>query len=421
MCDTLVYSDKNATYLMKNCDREPGEFQPVVRLPAVYGDHTETVATTYLEIPQVANRFGVLLCKPAWGWGGEMGVNDRGVSIGYEAVFTDLIDKKGKSLLGLDLVRLGLERGRDARQALEQIIQLLERYGQGGPSGFRNKHMRHDNSFLIADPQEAWLLESAGNLWVSKRVEKFAAISNRLSIGTHYENCSKGIVGEDGRKPSFADAHNTWFTPFFCGALSRQERSHQALASLAGAKPAFSDLASILRGHYRQSNSMAWHDNRDLCMHAASYARPVQTCGSMMVRLAHTGQHDFFFTGTSAPCLSLFKPVAFGDTDFGVLTDAGTPVAQSLWFQHESIHRRCLFDKDLARELRADRDQVESCIFALIEGASQREVAYADANRLAAAWQENWYRRASAKPLPAWGLGQYRHFWRKQNHMDGIV
>ena len=49
----------------------------------------------------------MILSKPAWMWGAEMGANDAGVCIGNEAVFTKLNSEKDveEKLLGMDLLR----------------------------------------------------------------------------------------------------------------------------------------------------------------------------------------------------------------------------------------------------------------------------------------------------------------------------
>lgn len=48
------------------------------------------------------------------------------------------------------LVRLGLERSKNAKEAVEVITSLLEKYGQGGPCS-QNNDLFYHNSFLIAD------------------------------------------------------------------------------------------------------------------------------------------------------------------------------------------------------------------------------------------------------------------------------
>ena len=103
--------------------------------------------------------------RPYWLWGFEMGVNEWGVTIGNEAVLSrEPYEEAG--LIGMDLVRLGLERGRTADLAVRIIGNLVERYGQGGSceaSGFRTYH----NSFIVADPTSAWIVETMGHRWVA--------------------------------------------------------------------------------------------------------------------------------------------------------------------------------------------------------------------------------------------------------------
>lgn len=60
---------------------------------------------TYIEIEQVAHTYAVVLSKPAWLWGAEMGANEHQVCIGNEAVWGRESADSDEALLGMDLVR----------------------------------------------------------------------------------------------------------------------------------------------------------------------------------------------------------------------------------------------------------------------------------------------------------------------------
>ena len=122
MCDTMVAlvpaCAGGRTIFAKNSDREPDEAQNLVFIPRQAWPRGEKLKCTYISIPQAPATNAALLSQPFWMWGAEMGVNEHGVAIGNEAVFA----RGGKGdggLTGMDLVRLGLERGATAAQARE--------------------------------------------------------------------------------------------------------------------------------------------------------------------------------------------------------------------------------------------------------------------------------------------------------------
>ena len=393
MCDTQVLVGEGAVWFAKNSDREPSEPQPVVRLPAVRGDAAAAVRTTYIDVPQVPDRHAVLLSRPVWCWGAEMGVNEHGVAIGNEAIFSRRATRT-RALLGMDLVRLGLERAASAAEAVAVMTALLERHGQGGPAGFRDQRFCYDSSFLVADPREAFVLETAGREWQQRRIERCEAISNALTL--------------DG----FARRHDTRLVPHFARARERRELSLRYLRH-AGV-PSFGRLALHLRAHAEGNEDPRDGSNRDLCMHAAGFVRRHQTTGSMIARLA-PGQPTVLFTGTSAPCLSIFRPAGF-DGDFTVLTPPGKEVEAMVWRRHEFLHRRALADAELRHRLRATRDNIEAKVFAELEPLAPSAEALQRADRLAAAWHKVLW-----ESLPQRPAAKAPRFWSRVAQLDGII
>ena len=99
----------------KNSDRPPGE----VQIAWPFGRRASagcTLRTQYLSIGDTGAHAALLSC-PTWLWGAEHGVNEHGVAIGNERVSTTHDAAAATpALIGMDLVRLGLERARTARR-----------------------------------------------------------------------------------------------------------------------------------------------------------------------------------------------------------------------------------------------------------------------------------------------------------------
>ncbi|KAH9497720.1 Secernin-2 [Dermatophagoides farinae] len=200
-CDTFVVlptATANGQMIFgKNSDRPAGEVQEIVFNPRQRFENDCKQKCTYIEIDSIPETYSVILSKPVWMWGAEMGSNEHGVCIGNEAIWNRLInDEKdlNKKLLGMDLVRLGLERSRTALEAMDVITKLLKDHGQGGPCSNTQMDFFYHNGFLIADPNEAWIIETVDSEYVAEKVSgKYRNISNCLSIGTKIDRISDGM------------------------------------------------------------------------------------------------------------------------------------------------------------------------------------------------------------------------------------
>jgi len=192
--------------LAKNSDRAHFDCQPLMFHPRKRWPAGSEIDLGRVRIPQVQQTYANMGSSPYWCWGYEEGINEYGVAIGNEGIRTKVLVEdvaaskagKGPALgpTGMDLLRLGLERGKTAREALEAITTLLEKYGQFG-SGVptRNLDGAYHNSYIIADPKEAWVLETAGRDWVAKRFSKgTTSISNIVSLGSDYDLASSTLV-----------------------------------------------------------------------------------------------------------------------------------------------------------------------------------------------------------------------------------
>ncbi|XP_078726953.1 secernin-3 isoform X1 [Lampetra fluviatilis] len=285
----------------KNSDRPSDEVQEVVELPGAAHPPGTKLQCTYIEIEQAERTLPVVLSKPAWMWGAEMGANDRGVCVGNEAVWTnEPIDDK-EALLGMDLVRLALERGGTAREALDVITSLLARYGQGGNCMESTSSFTYHNSFLIADRSEAWVLETAGEYWAAEQVtEGTRNISNGLSIGSRV-SLEHPKLRSHARDAGWWDGRSSFG---FAGTYEegggsgggRFSAGKRLLAKHAGSLSA-QDMMSILRD--KESG---------ICAQGAFL-----TTGSMVSILPQSPALPciHFLTATPDPSRSIFKPFVF--------------------------------------------------------------------------------------------------------------
>lgn len=353
MCDTFVNIPSSTTASIifgKNSDREPNEAQQIVAYPKTIREQKK-VKATFIEVEHPKENFEVILSKPFQMFGAEMGVNEYGVVIGNEAVFTKMpFIKKNIGLTGMDLLRLSLEVSKMAIEATHHIIYYLEKYGQDACGGYMDKSFYYHNSFIVADKNEAYVLETAGKHWIYEKVQGYRAISNGLSIEENYAEISKNAIEYAHKKSwikkkenfNWKKAYSQWLMPKFAACEYRRSSSEQQ----GNNNKEFSvrHAFDILRTHNAETFSTKNASTKSICMHAAGLLCPHQSVGSMVVELRKEKPSTVWLTGSSAPCLSFFKPFYFG-TD--VLNEENfiKPIStfdNSYWWQWEKLHRAIL-------------------------------------------------------------------------------
>jgi hypothetical protein len=314
MCDCLVAlaraTSEGRTLFAKNSDRPPDEPQRLEWLPPAKDDGP--VRTTYVEVPG-DDTVGALVSRPWWLWGVEHGVNEAGVAIGNEAIYTTLDPRTvPPALTGMDLVRLGLQRATTARAALEVMVGLLECHGQGG-SGHVSEDRPYWSSFLVADPAEAWVLETSGTAWAAEWIGDTRAISNRTTIA------------------AFDAEHRHPDQPVETLVDPRLEASRAVLA----AEPvAVDDLKTHLRSHVGK-------DGYTLCMHVPD----VEATTAALIAELPSGPRPRAHALLGSPCNSVFVPLYVGRA-------LGEPVAWERFAALGPQHRGAL--EVLERGLLAD-------------------------------------------------------------------
>ena len=341
MCDTWValgdVTLSQNVIFGKNSDRPIFDCQPLVFSPRKEWPANSRIQMEYVQLPQADVTYAHLGSRPYWCWGYEAGINEYGVVIGNEAIFTKTFRNAAEALnnqsqpelglLGMDLIRLALERSQSARQAVEVMGEFIERYGQFG-SGVPTKSHReggYDNSFIIADPHEAWILESVGKRWAARcNSQGYASISNQPTIRDQWDRGSRDLQAfavEQGWWPDdeqvsfdFARAYIDERVPRQVSQI-RATRSRQLLAEKAGQiTPGW--MKRIARDHYEGTFVQGpYFDAADpdfltLCMHVSPADFTWGNTASSCVAVLPKSQLELpvFWWTPGPPCNGCYVP-----------------------------------------------------------------------------------------------------------------
>lgn len=401
MCDTIARITDSAALFAKNSDRSPNEPQVIEWHPAAMHDE-KIIMTTYIEVDQVRETKAHVLSRPVWLWGGEMGVNECGVCIGNEAVFTKGGYPKS-GLTGMDMLRLALERSESAEKAVACLIELLEKYGQGGNCGYDHSFF-YDNAFLVMDRSDVYVLETSGKKWVYKKSDR-AAISNRLSIEKEGDCYS-------GRRCNFRKKHTDVLYTHFAQSKQRREMCCDGVEKANG----LADMFSALRRHEDESAPLCRASVGSPCMHYGGMVGD-HTTQSMAVELPENGDIRLWVTGRSMPCVSIFKPFAFGDASLPPIYPAGTGQAQEYWMDAERFHRQIL-GHILPEEFYAERDAIEEELIRMTRDADAERMHQISlhAREVEQMFYQKW---GSAQLQKGKTSASFKSNWKKKNALLG--
>ena len=352
---TAAFTSLGSNLHAKNSDRPVGEAQGLRFYPAA--DHPEgsMLRCTDLMIPQVTHTYAVLGSQPYWIWGLEMGINECGVSIGNEAQGSKCAAETVEGLLGMDLLRLGLERGATAREAARVIIDLLTQYGQNANASPLYDR-RYENSYLLMDRNEILILETAGREWVMKKAADWTAISNCYSIGKDFDATSPRLeaLARENRWLSAGEPFD--FAKAYTLPADRQKNAvprWRRMCSLIenAEKPVTLETAkNICRDHFdgliNESRFGAFLGTfYSICMHAET-PMGFQTVASM-ITYYDDSLGILCRYAVALPCCSVYVPVYFGRKTPDALAQVGaTYDPASLWWACERLAMAVSVDED---------------------------------------------------------------------------
>ncbi|HXV37913.1 MAG TPA: C69 family dipeptidase [Myxococcota bacterium] len=341
MSDSVVAAAEQTaagvTLFAQNSDRHADECQPFRQFSEANHPPGSMLRCSHIAIPQVAETYRVMGHSPWWAWGFEHGVNEHAVAIATQRVSSREAIEKQPGLIGIDLVRLGLERGRSAREALEIIAGLIEVHGQGG-STFQSDARGDHSAFLLADPTEAWRLETSNRRWAARRCE-LESVSNHYHIRSDWHFSSRDLAdfarergwwSRSGRLDvALAYGGDARMSP---GSDARQQRARELLDQERGRHDRES-FQSLLRDHLEDA---AEHGD-SLCAHREALEA---TTASLIAPLPAALRAPWpVWISFAAPCTGVFLPVYLSGAIPAELARGGEqPRDDSAWWAFKRLH-----------------------------------------------------------------------------------
>jgi hypothetical protein len=398
VCDTFYVPAGDKYFLGKNSDRnaaEPQAFRIVAERPA-----SESVRVGNRSFEMTDAGHAMVVSCPVWMQGAEMGVNSAGVSIGNEAVFSTF-KAAPDGILGMDFLRVALAGASSAEEALNTLINLTERYDQGGNGAYKGK-LVYNNSYMIAGRDGVYILETAAKRWAWKQLFGADSISNSYSMEADYKRVDPAtrkaiaVVNERMACLDEADAgrvskKESWkyyvedrFLSYFSSGDARRRAVGGLLGKISasagaanGGNPSASNSSnsreaalSVLRAHAAPDPAKPSRP-RNVCNHDGDVmGNP--TTASMLVEYSAAGRTVVWFTGAAYACSNLFKPIILENGRFFPLWTAydyqeGSSGGEAYWKARKEKTRRVHRNPRLADAVASNLAEAQSRIFEVVD------------------------------------------------------
>ena len=231
-CDTMVAlpgaTANGQTIFAKNSDRPAGECQPLVMRPGQRHALGSVANCQFVDVEQAPVTYRHVGSRPWWCYGYEHGFNGHQVVIGNESLPSKLGHGSDARLIGMEVLRLALERARTAGEAVEVITGLGEPLRAGQIRQFLVASGPTTTSTSSPTRREAYVVEAVAFEWAVKRVNGFGSISNVGMLGDDADRVSESA-------PRFAERMGLWDSadgsPFtFIGAFGDTDAAASGIA-----------------------------------------------------------------------------------------------------------------------------------------------------------------------------------------------
>ena len=356
-----------------NEDMGPAAVGRLWAVEAVTHKTGETLEVPYVKIPQVEEAYqywasGNAFASSGFGISAEtrpydyvlVGMNQWGVTMSCNWMYSKEANMPGEGIRRYAIRQLLLERAKTARGAVKIIGDFIDEYGQADWGGL---------GYCLADPHEAWLVETTTKHWVARRVkdDEIWVVANRFTIGKDYDLSSEGLV-DVAKKNGWYDPSKGDFS--FRDVYGRPDRMNQAydkdrevraMELLEHIKGFITpeDLFLVLRDRYEGTPKYT-RPSHEPISRGARIARPIctnNTCQSASVTHLRSDMPvevgAVMWYAVAAPYYSGFFPVYAGamkiPEEFSNVNSAYSP--DSAWWTFRMLEKIGVTQYDITNPL----------------------------------------------------------------------